>query len=173
MDNIARIQIPLSKFNRLCASITGTGFFIILFLTVYEVIARYLFESPTMWTLEITGYVLLIACFLSAAYTLETGGHISIDLVSMNLRPKPKRILAIIVDILGIIFVALWLWKSTVLAIDSYNLHWISRTMMGVTLWPFYVVIPLCLLLMLFQYIVLLAQAITGGVAVKATQAEE
>ena len=162
MINMVKIQPALSKFNRICASISGIGFLIIIFLTVYEVVVRYALKAPTAWTLEISSYILLSATFLSAAYTLETGGHISIDLIPTLLKPQPRKILAIIVDVLGIVFVALWLWKSAVLAWDSYSLHWVSRTRLEVTLWPFYAVIPFGLFFLLVQYIMLLARAIAG-----------
>jgi len=172
MNNF-KIQPALSKFNRVCASISGIGFLIIIFLTVYEVVVRYALRAPTAWTLEISAYILLTATFLSAAYTLETGGHIKIDLIPTLLKPRPRKILAIIVYILGILFVALWLWKSAVLAWDSYSLHWVSRTRLEVTLWPFYTVIPFGLFFLLFQYVMLLANAIAGILPDTANKAEE
>jgi len=171
--NNFRIQPALSKFNRICASISGIGFLIIIFLTVFEVVLRYALKTPTAWTLEISSYILLSATFLSAAYTLETGGHIKIDLIPTLLKPKPRVILAIIVDVLGIVFVALWLWKSAALAWDSYSLHWVSRTRLEVTLWPLYAVIPFGLFFLLFQYIMLLARAIAGILPDTANKAEE
>jgi TRAP-type C4-dicarboxylate transport system permease small subunit len=171
--NNFKIQPALSKFNKICASISGIGFLIIIFLTVYEVVVRYALKAPTAWTLEISSYILLTATFLSAAYTLETGGHIKIDLIPTLLKPQPRKILAIVVDVLGIVFVALWLWKSAVLAWDSYSLHWVSRTRLEVTLWPFYAVIPFGLFFLLFQYILLLANAIAGILPDTATKVEE
>lgn len=173
MINNFKIQPALSKFNKICASISGIGFLIIIFLTVYEVVVRYAFKMPTAWTLEISSYILLSATFLSAAYTLETGGHIKIDLIPTLLKPQPRKILAIVVDVLGIVFVSLWLWKSAALAWDSFNLHWVSRTRLGVTLWPFYAVIPFGLLILILQYILLLARAIAGILPDTANKVEE
>jgi TRAP-type C4-dicarboxylate transport system permease small subunit len=161
MNTESSIQSSLSKLNKTLAYIAGIGFFLIMFITVYEVIGRYFFKSPTMWTFETTGYILIVSAFLSASYTLETGGHISIDLVPMYLKPGPKKVLAVIADILGIIFVSLWLWKSTALTINCFTLNWVSRTQMEVPLWPFYAIVPLGLLLLLIQYIVMLVRTIT------------
>ncbi|MFA5399772.1 MAG: TRAP transporter small permease subunit [Dehalococcoidia bacterium] len=170
---MVKIQPALSKFNRFCASISGIGFLIIIFLTVYEVVVRYAFRMPTAWTLEISSYMLLTATFLSASYTLETGGHIKIDLIPTLLKPKPRKILAIIVNILGILFVTLWLWKSAVLAWDSFSLYWVSRTRLEVTLWPFYAVIPFGLFFLLFQYVILLVREIAGILPAPANNVEE
>jgi C4-dicarboxylate transporter, DctQ subunit len=60
----------------------GRGLLVtIVFIMVYEVIARYVFNRPTDWALEfaIYGQVLLVA--LSAAYVLREEGHVSIGLV--------------------------------------------------------------------------------------------
>ena len=48
---------------------------------MYEVIARYAFSAPTIWSYEV-GYMLYGAQFmLAAAYTLLKGGHIRTDVL--------------------------------------------------------------------------------------------
>jgi C4-dicarboxylate transporter, DctQ subunit len=173
MNKTAQTQGGLSKINKYLALTAGVSVFLIMFITVYEVIVRYLFNAPTMWTFEVTGYLLLIATFLAASYTLEQGGHVNIDLVSMNLKPVPRRWLSIIVDVLGIAFISLWLWKSTALAMDSFILDFKSMSMLQVTLWPFYVLIPLGLLLLLIQYIVLLVHNIKNKAVAASNPTEE
>ena len=173
MNKTTETQSGLSKFNKYLALFAGVSAFVIMFITVYEVIVRYFFNRPTGWGYETTGYLLLIATFAAASYTLEKGGHIKIDVVTMNLKPKPKRWLAIIVDVLGIAFISLWLWKSTALAIDSFVLDFKSVSTMAVTLWPFYVMIPLGLLLLLIQYIVLLVHDIKNKEVEASSPVEE
>jgi len=58
----------------------------------YEVFARYLFKSPTIWAFDIT-YMLMSAIFLSgAALTLSERRHIRIDFLYNRFSPKIKAI---------------------------------------------------------------------------------
>lgn len=68
-----------------------------VFALVYEVIARYILESPTIWSYEVTYFLYGTHFLLGAAYTLSIKAHIRIDVFYMHLPPRGKAI----VDILG------------------------------------------------------------------------
>ncbi len=56
--------------------------------TTYEVIARYVFEAPTIWAYEV-GYMLTGSHFLlGMAYTLQQGQFIRIDIFSQAMSSK-------------------------------------------------------------------------------------
>jgi len=56
----------------------------------YEVIARYAFHAPTMWSYEV-GWMLYGAQFmLAGAYTLLKGGHIRTDVLYERWSPKKR-----------------------------------------------------------------------------------
>ncbi|MBI4590857.1 MAG: TRAP transporter small permease subunit [Candidatus Rokubacteria bacterium] len=46
----------------------------------YEVVARYLFNAPTTWILDVSIYLTMGATFLAAGHTLRAGAHIRMDL---------------------------------------------------------------------------------------------
>lgn len=59
----------------------------------YEVFARYLFRSPTIWAYEV-GYMLMAAIvLLGGAYTLLEGRHIRVDFLYIHFAPKTQAIL--------------------------------------------------------------------------------
>jgi len=64
---------------------------------VYEVIARYILKSPTIWSYEVTYFFYGTHFLLGAAYTLLIKAHIRIDVIYMHLPPRGKAI----VDIIG------------------------------------------------------------------------
>jgi TRAP-type mannitol/chloroaromatic compound transport system permease small subunit len=64
---------------------------------VYEVIARYILKSPTIWSYEVTYFLYGTHFLLGAAYTLSIKAHIRIDVIHAHLPPRGKAI----VDILG------------------------------------------------------------------------
>lgn len=64
---------------------------------VYEVIARYILKSPTIWSYELTYFLYGTHFLMGAAYTLHIKGHIRIDVLYMHMPPRAKAA----VDILG------------------------------------------------------------------------
>ncbi len=54
--------------------------FPLIFVVVYEVIARYAFHAPTMWAFDMTYMMYGSHFMLGAAYTLLKGQHIRTDL---------------------------------------------------------------------------------------------
>ena len=63
---------------------------------IYEVFARYLFHSPTIWSYEITYMIYGTHFLLGAAYTLRVKGHIRIDLVYMQFSPRWRAMIDMI-----------------------------------------------------------------------------
>ncbi|MBU6188695.1 MAG: TRAP transporter small permease subunit, partial [Betaproteobacteria bacterium] len=61
--------------------------------TCYEVFARYLFNSPTIWAYEV-GYMLTGSHFLlGLAFTLRAGEHIRIDIFSGKFAARTRALI--------------------------------------------------------------------------------
>ena len=159
-DWASKFQGTLSRINKTSAVIGCIPFNIIMFITLYEVIARYILNAPTIWTLEISQYMMLIAIFLAPAYTLEVGGHIKVDFVVELLSPTRKRMAIILSSFLSLIFFAILAWKSIELAWTTYNFGMRSMTILAIPLFPVYVFLPIGCVLLLLQGIVQFIQLI-------------
>ncbi len=70
---------------------------VLLILTMtYEVVSRYVFDNPTLWSFDIT-YMLGAVFFLfSASYVLLHGGHVRVDLFYTRFSAKTKSIIDIV-----------------------------------------------------------------------------
>ena len=149
-----KIQVILTPINRVMTYASGFFFMLMMLITVFEVIVRYAFNAPTVWTLEVSQYLMVIAIFFGVAYTLEADAHIKVDLLVTRLSPQKQRTLGIITSILGIIFCAILVWKTAQLAGLAYQMHWISVTVLKVYLFPIYLIMPIGSFFLLLQYIV-------------------
>ena len=117
----------------------------------YEVIARYLFNAPTLWSFDVT-YMLYGTIFmLGAAYALHKGAHIRTDFFYEKWSAKTKGM----VDSISYL---LFFYPSLVMlffasggeALYSLSIHEVSeQTPWRPILWPYKSVVPLtCVLLM-------------------------
>ena len=57
---------------------------------VYEVVARYFFNSPTIWSYEVTYFLYGSHFLLGAAYVLFVDAHIRIDILTSRLSPRTR-----------------------------------------------------------------------------------
>ena len=54
---------------------------LIVLFTGYEVFIRDIFGKPTIWTNEITSYLLVWLGLLGIVYAYDRGAHVSVDLI--------------------------------------------------------------------------------------------
>jgi TRAP-type mannitol/chloroaromatic compound transport system permease small subunit len=119
----------------------------------YEVIARYLFNAPTIWVYDVT-YMLYGTLFmLGAAYALHKGAHIRTDFFWEQFSIRKKGW----IDTVS--YIVFFFPSLTVLliissheAIYAWNINETSdQSAWRPILWPFKGVVPLTCLLLLIQ----------------------
>jgi TRAP-type mannitol/chloroaromatic compound transport system permease small subunit len=60
---------------------------------VYEVVARYILNSPTIWSYDVTYFLYGSHFLLGAAYVLSVDAHIRIDIFSSHLSPRARAVI--------------------------------------------------------------------------------
>lgn len=75
----------------------------ILLLVIAQVVARYLLNSPFVWTGEIARFGLIWVTFLGAAFVMARGLHITVDVVSQPFGPRGRMILDISSSLITIV----------------------------------------------------------------------
>ena len=104
-------------------------------LVTMEVILRYIFNSPTSWSWEVSKQMLAAIAALGAGYTLLRHGHIGVDVLAARLSQKKKAILELITMPLFLVSITIVLWKTGAVALWSLG---IQETTAGIFNPPFY-----------------------------------
>ncbi len=68
----------LDRFALRLGSLIAWGFLVIVALMVYEVVARYGFNAPTIWAHEIAGVLAAVAFVFGGAYCMAEDSHMRI-----------------------------------------------------------------------------------------------
>lgn len=103
----------IQKVNGACLAVACVVIALMAVLTLWEVITRYFFRQPAMWTFPVTSYMLLYSIMLAAAYTLQKGGHVSVEVLVELLPATPRRWLQRLAHLLGLAFILVFLYQST------------------------------------------------------------
>ena len=119
----------------------------------YEVIARYVFDAPTLWSFDIT-YMLYGTIFMvGAAYALLKGAHIRTDFFFEKWSVRTKG------TIDSIAYIVFFFPSIFVFFLVSWGEGWYAFSIREVSeqtpwrpvLWPFKMTVPLACLLLLIQ----------------------
>lgn len=123
---------PLSRLSRFLGEFLAPLFLVAVLISVYEVIARYLFASPTVWVHETTILLSAICFVVSGLYSLERREHIRITVLVDRFPPGLRRAIDWLGLVLALVFLvavawggfklgweALRLWETTQSAFNS------------------------------------------------------
>ena len=133
---------------------------------VYEVVARYVFDSPTLWAYDMT-FMLYGAFFmLGSAYTLQRKGHIRTDSLYAAWSPRTQGIVEAICYLMMFMpFAAIFLWFGWGYFAKAFMTgeRFVSSPWMPIT-WPFKAAMPLTGLLLAIQGISELCKSLDAAI---------
>ena len=133
-----------------------------LFIT-YEVIARYVFIAPTIWTEEVSRLLLIWGTYLAMAALLHRREHISISIftgkVSYTVQVRADRVMLIFVAALS----AVTVWWGWDIAWDSFVRGRSTGTMLNIPNWWGEAAVPLGFALLLVQSLADLMRSTSAG----------
>ena len=95
------------------------GIVLLVLFTAYEVFMREFFGKPTIWTNEITSYLLVWVGLLGVVYAYDKGAHVSVDLIFRRMDIRIQRFCNIITTILIFLF-------ALCILIYGFNYWWIG-----------------------------------------------
>ena len=81
----------LRKLNRTLGIVAGIELMIVACMFALESIMRYIFRSPTSWSLDYACYLHCLAMFTACACTYQEHGHVGVELVRNYIEKKTNR----------------------------------------------------------------------------------
>lgn len=112
------------EFNRVLtgAGALGAGIMLLLAACVFFlVVARVVFRINAAGLFDLAIFSLIVFPFLTAAYTLREGRHISVDFLTCRLPERTKAILNIGTYLVSLVFVVILGWQSGQWAVNLFN----------------------------------------------------
>jgi TRAP-type C4-dicarboxylate transport system permease small subunit len=117
---------------------------------LWQVISRYLLSSPSSFTDELAGFLLIWVGVLGAAYVHGRQEHLAIDLLLQRSKPERQRKLIIIINVLILLFaLSVMVIGGTWLVVTRFQLNVVSSAL-HLPLGYVYLVLPISGLLMAY-----------------------
>lgn len=133
-----------NKIVKYSGYLASALFIAIGFIVSYEVVMRYLFNSPTVWVNEISRFLQIWATYLALTYSFHKNDFIRITVIYDKVGEKGKRILDLISAIFILIFSVFVVYYGWLIAHDSLKVGRTSSTILDVPSFLTEFAIPLC-----------------------------
>jgi TRAP-type mannitol/chloroaromatic compound transport system permease small subunit len=122
-----------------------------VFAYYYEVIARYVFNSPTNWVHESMFLMFGMQYMLAGAYAYRDETHVRVDIVYSHLSLRGRAICDLITSFFFFIFAGTMLFTGWRFASDAIAVGETSFTEWGIQYWPVKLAIPIGAALLVLQ----------------------
>lgn len=151
MKFIKRAERTFDRFLDILAAFSSILICFMLCIVCYEVVARYFFNAPTTWVVEICSIVLLFTPFLVGGWVLRRDGHVKMEIVLDLFSPKTQVVLKTITSFLAAFTCLILFFYGTKVALELYRTHYFTNTLLRLPKGPLLAIIPFGFLLLFIQ----------------------
>lgn len=127
---------------------------IMTLITTFEVIARYIFNKPTIWAWDINIQLMAVVVALGAGYTLLYKGHVIVDVLVERFPRRVRAIIDLVTSGFFFLSMVILIDRAILKAADSISIHEMLSTVWGPPLYPLRVIIPIGFIMFALQGVV-------------------
>ena len=126
----------VDKINGYVGEYVSFWSIIAVFVYYYEVLVRYLFNSPTNWAHESMFLMFGMQYMLAAGFTHRENAHVHVDVLYHYFPLRMKAVVNVLTSIFFFIFCIVLFWTGWVFAADSMAVWEVSFTEWAIQYWP-------------------------------------
>ncbi len=150
MEKICR---TIDMINEKTGIVCGVVIIIIMLIQALEIILRYIFNSPTIWSWDINQQLFIATSMIGGGYALLHNFHIRVDILYRRMRPSVRFAFdSIVFPFIVMVFIII-IWTGAETAWST----WVNKTrapsLFAPPLWPIKSVLCIAGFLFLIQII--------------------
>lgn len=131
------------RIARVMSMIAGIGIFLMMLLTVLDVLGKYILNQPVPGVAEIVAsYLMISAVFLPLADAEAKDESITVELLYDRLGEYGRKVCLIIGIVMTLAFYGVLAWQNVHVALDSYDIQEFVSGAWDVVIWPSKFLIP-------------------------------
>ena len=154
-----------SVLNKALNLLAGLSMAVMVILTTYQVIARYIFNSPSTWSEELVGYIYGWSTLFGATIVSGERGHMNIPILVDRMSPPLRKAFHILWEVVAFVFSAAILVFG---GIQVSNLAMGQQTSsLGVAVGVFYWAMPICGVVILLYSVLNIVGIVQGTISLE------
>jgi TRAP-type mannitol/chloroaromatic compound transport system permease small subunit len=112
----------IDHLNEAFAYIVSIFILVLVMNIVYDVTMRYFFNAPTLWSGQLSEWLLCGSGLLAAGYALLKDAHVRVDIIYRHFSPRNQAIVELVTSFLFFVFTGALLWGGGVMAWQAIKL---------------------------------------------------
>ncbi len=116
-----------------------------------EVLLRYIFNAPTIWSYELTEYLFGFLSLMGGAYCMRLDIHVRMDFMRDRVSPRRKAILDVSTSLITIFYLGVLLMEGWIYVWPAVLTLETSGTVWDPPYWPYALALPIAVTLLLIQ----------------------
>ncbi len=132
-------------------AVASVALLILVVLTIYGVIMRYLIAHPLTWLEEVQLACMVWIVFAAGGAAFRTGSHVAIEMVVEMLPKKLQKVVEVLVSIIVVLVLA-YLFYQSIGFIGMFLKSGRATSMLGIPYAWIYGIAPVSYILMIISY---------------------
>jgi TRAP-type mannitol/chloroaromatic compound transport system permease small subunit len=142
---------PIDKLSGWSGNFVCYWSVVAVFVYYYEVLARYVFNSPTNWAHESMFLMFGMQYLLAGAFALREDSHVRVDVIYLYFPDRVKALVDVATSLFFFIFAVGLLVTGIIFAADAIEVWEVSFTEWAIQYWPVKMTFAIGGLLILLQ----------------------
>jgi len=92
-----------------------------LAITCYDVFCRYVFNAPTIWSLDLSVYLMIWIGYLSIAYVEKQDRNVRVDLLTSRIPPRTMAIWDLVTLVIFLVFICILAYYGLAFTAEAFN----------------------------------------------------
>ena len=141
----------ISRINGFAGEFVAYWSVIAVFVYYYEVIARYVFNSPTNWAHEAMFLMFGMQYLIAGGFCLRENAHVRVDVIYAQFSKRTQAIMDVITSVFFLTFVTALLVTGWIFFQDAMQSSEVSNSEWHIQYWPIKFALPLGAALLMLQ----------------------
>ena len=142
-----------AKIDKILENILIAFMSILVIDVLWQVLSRYILSSPSSFTDELAGFLLIWVGLLGAAYAAGKQGHLAIDLLVQRSKPETQKNLLIVINVVVALFALLVMIVGGSWLVATRFMFNVNSAALHLPLGYVYIVLPFSGVLILYYSI--------------------
>ena len=161
------MQKVRNVLNKILDVLAGGSMAVMVILTTYQVITRYVFKAPSTWSEELVGYLFGWSTLFGATIVSGERGHMNIPIIIDRFNPTLRKAFHIFAEVIAFLF------SAAILVFGGIQVSRLAMgqqtSSLGVAVGVFYWVMPLCGVVILLYSIMNIIGIANGSISLDAS----
>ena len=160
------MQKVRNVLNKILDVLAGGSMAVMVILTTYQVITRYVFKAPSTWSEELVGYLFGWSTLFGATIVSGERGHMNIPIIIDRFNPTLRKAFHIFAEVIAFLF------SAAILVFGGIQVSRLAMgqqtSSLGVAVGVFYWAMPLCGVVILLYSVMNIIGIANGSISLEA-----